>query len=123
MRKRFKRVRARNSSSFRARRGRSSSSLNPMSLIVGGALYGAVRQYASNALQPVTSMIPLGNIADEVVLGTAGYLLATKTSGMLKDVGRAALTIEAARIGEAIISGQVSLGNASQSTTSAYVYG
>lgn len=110
--------RARHSSSF-YRRGKSSQGLKPMTLILGGAVYGAVRQYASNAIAPLTASIPLGNISDEVVLGTAGYLLATKTKGITRDIGRAALTIEAARIGEAVVTGQVMGGG----TIGTFVYG
>lgn len=96
-------------------RSRRSGSGNPMAMIIPAMAYGAVREKISTALTPLTSKIPLGNIADEVVLGLAAYLVAKKTSGLLSQVGKAALVIEAARIGEAAISGALG-GMASSST-------
>ena len=47
------------------------------------------------------------------VLGIAGYLLAKNTSGMIADVGRAALTVEAANVGH------MAVGSAAQKQTTA----
>ena len=93
-------------------RSKSSSSMKPTSILLAAGVYGAFREKLSNMLTPITSKIPLGNIADEAVLFGAGYLVAKKTSGVLKEVGKAAMFIEAARLGEAVISGQIGLGSA-----------
>jgi hypothetical protein len=86
-------------------------------IALGAVAYGAIRQYASNALLPVTSKIPLGTLSDEAVLGVASYLLYKKTKGLPSEIGKAGLYIEMARIGEALISGQViPFGNTSVSS-------
>jgi hypothetical protein len=84
--------------------------------------YGAARQYLSNWLAPVTAKVPLGSIADEVVMGGVCYLAAKNTSGMIRDMAVKGLVIENARLGEAIISGQV-LGGMTTSSASGYTYG
>jgi len=79
--------------------------------------YGAGRVYLSQLVAPVTSKIPLGNYADEVVLGVGGYLLAKKGNGMVRDFGRAMLTVEAAAVGHQLMSqglGSVTTGNNGQ---------
>lgn len=104
----------------RKRKGyRQGKSLNPMKIAIGAAIYGAVRQKASNALAPITAKVPLGSIADEVVLGGLSYLGAKKLKGIAKDVCIAGMTIEAARIGEALISGAIL---SSSSTSSGNIF-
>lgn len=92
-----------------------------MMSILGGMAYGAVRQKASDALAPFTAKIPLGNISDEVAMGAIA-ILAKKTVGrkmpLIKDIANAAIAIESARIGEAIITGQVGLGGMTASSSS-----
>jgi hypothetical protein len=89
-----------------------------MGLIVGGAAYGATREKLSNILSPITARIPLGNVADEVVLGTAAYFVAKKSNNkMVKDYARAALTVEAARLGEAAVNGELNILGAARATT------
>jgi hypothetical protein len=109
------------------RKSTSSGNGGIMALIGGAMIYGAFREKASDAIQPLTSKIPLGNIADEVVLGAAGYFAAKKGTGIVKEIGKAALTIEAARIGEAVVNGQLNLSGNSQSSnstnSSTYMYG
>lgn len=106
-----KRRSVRGSSSFmvkRRRSGRGSKNfgLKKMSgLLVGAGIYGALRERISDGIAPLTSKIPIGSIADEVVLLFAGSLVAKKTKGMLSDVGRAAAVIEASRIGVALSDG------------------
>lgn len=94
-----------------------SAGVSPEGLILPSMIYGAVREKASNMLTPITSKVPLGNVADEVVLGGIAYFVAKKFSSnkMIRDVARAALTVEAARLGEAVINGQVGLGGTSTS--------
>jgi len=89
-------------------------------------LYGGVRQYASNAIAPVTSMIPLGGLADEVGMAAVCYLVQKHTSGMIANVARKGLVIENARVGEAIVQGGLGgLFNTSSGQTSSNsgVYG
>jgi len=86
--------------------------------------YGALRGYTSQLLAPLTAKIPLGDIADEVVMGFANYMIAKNTSGMIKDVALKGLTIENARLGEAVISGGLgSLTRGTGSTTEGFIYG
>jgi len=80
-------------------------SISPMKIVLPAAIYGAGRQYLVNLAAPVTSMVPLGAYADEAVLGIGGYLLAKKTRGMLRNIGVAMLTIEAASLGSQLIKG------------------
>lgn len=75
-------------------------------------LYGGVRAKTSNLLAPYTSRIPLGNVSDEVgmlAVTTLGKKFLFKKAGTFRDALTAGQTIELARIGEAIASGQ--LGN------------
>ena len=73
-------------------------------------LYGAVRGYASNALAPLTSKIPLGGISDEVGMGILNYFLAKNTSGMIKKIATKGLIIENAMLGAGLISGGLNVG-------------
>jgi hypothetical protein len=104
----------------RHKKSYSRKGINPMKLIVGAVIYGAVREKASNALTPLTSKIPLGNIADEAVLGTAGFIAAKKGKGIIKDIGTAALLIESARVGEAIATNSLGLGGSTASSGDAF---
>lgn len=83
-----------------------STGLKPAQVLIGGGIYGALREKASNALTPLTSKIPFGNIADEAVLFGIGYFANKKMKDKtIKSVAQAAMFIEAARIGEAIADG------------------
>lgn len=70
-------------------------------------IYGGIRAKLS---QLTSQYIPgvLGQYTDEVVLGLAGYYLAKKNTGMLRNIGLAALTIESASIGNQLIAPMVS---------------
>lgn len=89
---------------------RKSSSYGLIGTIGASMAYGAFRGKLSNAMQPLTNNIPLGNISDEVALGIVA-IVAKKYLGrkmpMIAKVADSALMIESARIGEAIISGSV----------------
>ncbi len=103
---RFKRrARARSFGRKAHRRSGRSSGITPMKIIIPAAIYGAGRQYLVNLAAPLTSKIPLGQYADEAVLGVAGYMLAKKGKGFLKNVGISMLTIEAASLGSGLIGG------------------
>lgn len=95
-----------------SRRGGSRGGGGDFALIGGAMAYGAGREWLSAKLQPLTAPVAgvAGNYADEVVLGTLGYFLmkgkiplANKV-GVMRDVGRAMVVIEAARIGQSVIS-------------------
>lgn len=90
--------------------------LGKMGGLLGAAIYGAGRAKMSNALAPLTNRIPLGGISDEV-----GMILAAEAAKkfignripMVRQIATSGQYIEAARIGEAVISGQVGLGGSS----------
>lgn len=82
--------------------------VSPEGLILPSMAYGAVRSKASDALRPISNMVPLGGVADEIVLGGLAYLGAKKLNNkMAKDFCRAALVVESARLGEAVLNGGV----------------
>lgn len=76
-----------------------------LAVVAGAALYGAGREWMSNKLQPLTSKIPAGDLADEVGMGLLSYAVATNKVPfvnripMAKEIGMAGLTIESARVG------------------------
>lgn len=84
------------------------SGLSPERVLIPAFVYGAGRSALSTALVPLTSKIPLGQYADEAALGIIGYLAATKGSGMIKDVGMAMLTVEAASLGNQTLGSKLS---------------
>lgn len=54
-------------------------------------------------------MIPAGQYADELLFGAAGYYLAKKGgNSLVKQLGMAALTVEAASIGHQLVGGGAS---------------
>jgi hypothetical protein len=94
--------------------------------IVGAGIYGAFRSRIAQAMQPVTANIPLGNIGDEVLLGGLAVVLKKtvgKKFGMINPVLNGAIAIESARIGEAIATGNVGIGQSSGSSSSGYMLG
>lgn len=91
---------------------------SPVGVLVSGGLYGASRAYLSNKLSPVLSKIPLGNIADEAGLFMLAWFANKKISNkMVKDVAKAAMVVEAARMGEAVVEGSVFPSSSSSSST------
>lgn len=88
------------------------SSVRPMGFLVGGGIYGALRARLSNALSPITSKIPLGNIGDEVGLFALHYFLNKQVKNkIVKDITLSGMAVESARIGEAVTTGGVFGGN------------
>lgn len=96
---------------FRRKRGGSrGEGGNPLGLILGAAIYGAGREWTSQKLAPLTRPIAgiAGQYADEVVMGGLGYLLMKGKIPFLgkfklaRDIGKAALIIESARIGSGV---------------------
>lgn len=106
----------------KTRRFYGNGGLKPTAVLIGGGAYGAVRSKVSDLLAPVTSRIPLGSIADEVGMFALAYLAHKKGGKMLKNVAMAGMAVEAARMGEALISGSAfSSGGASVSNTFATI--
>jgi len=70
--------------------------------------YGAVRGQIANLITPVTNMIPMGDIADELGMGLVCYFAAKNMNGMVRDVAIKGLVIENARLGEALLGGLLS---------------
>lgn len=105
---RFKR-KARRSSFARRSYARSrarSKGISPASVILPAMVYGGVRAKISALVNQYVPGV-LGQYTDEVVLGLAGYWLAKKQSGMLRNIGLAALTIESASVGNQLIAPMV----------------
>lgn len=87
--------------------------MGDMGIVAAGALYGAGREWMSDKLAPITSKVPAGQYADEVVMGTIGYFLMKGKIPMLnkiplsREFGRAALIIESARVGAGVTNGML----------------
>lgn len=112
-RKRVKRVFA----GFKKRRSSRSNGggSDATGLILAGALYGAGRPYIERVM-PSQISNALGGYGDEAVLGVAGYFAAKGKLGnnkLIKNIGKAALVIESARV-----AGSFTAGMTNQSTTS-----
>lgn len=90
-------------------------------MALGAIIYGAARQKTSQMVAPYTSKLPLGNISDEVgmlAITTLGKKFLFKGKGVIRDALTAGQTIELARIGEAVVSGDLGLFNGSSGATS-----
>lgn len=110
MARRKRTVRARSFSRFTSRRAKRnySSGENLTQTMIASAVYGGMREKVSNMLTPITSRIPLGTVADEVVLGAIHYFGAKKVKNpMLKSLFKAGLIVESARLGEAVVDGSM----------------
>jgi len=96
--------------------------MNPTKVILPALAYGAVRNIAASYATPITSKMGfLGNYADEALFGTAGYFMAKKGRGMIKQVGIAMLTVEAASVGNQL-AGQYT-GGTSTTSSNGFLYG
>lgn len=85
---------------------RKSRGLKPSQILIGGGIYGALRSYLDGAIKPLTSKIPLGTITDEAALFTLGYFAHKKfRDKTIKSAAMAAMSVEAARMGEAFRDG------------------
>jgi hypothetical protein len=87
------------------RRRKTSGFKGLMGQALGAMAYGAGREMISNKLDPITSRVPAGEIADEVVMGALSYAMMKgkipfiKNFPVSKEIGRAGFYIEMARIG------------------------
>lgn len=92
----------------------SSASTGSLLTVVGSAmLYGAVRAKLSQVTQQYLPSFA-GQYTDEVVLGVAGWYL-SKKGGMIGQLGKAALIIESASVGNQLAAGMM---NSTVSTNS-----
>jgi len=91
---------------YRARaRRRYGAGLGTTAIILGGGVYGALRNYISGAIAPITSKIPLGALADNIGMGIVSYLAYKKGSGIVKNAGMIGLGIEAAMAADDLMKG------------------
>jgi len=101
----------RRSSGNRSRKGE-------LGTFLAAALYGATRETISNFVAPLTARVPLGGIADEVVLGVGAMFLKRQVRNpQVKSFLEAAQNIEAARLGAAVASGQALQGMTKSAST------
>jgi hypothetical protein len=104
----FRRIKARRAfSGFRSKRSRSGKgSSDVLGLALAGAIYGVGRPYVEGVMPDAVSSA-LGGYGDEAVLGTVGYFAAKGKLGsnsMIKNLGKAALIIESARVASSFTS-------------------
>lgn len=113
MRRRARTTRRARSGGFRGFAKRSARKLgigkSTQAIQVDAMLYGAGRSYLAQLISPLTSKIPFGGIADEIGCGAIDYLVAKNMTGMVRDVALKGLTVENARLGEAIVQGGLNL--------------
>jgi len=104
-----RRVYARARPSFRrARRSGSSGGSNPlMNVVLPAFAYGAIRAPIKNTLMPYVPNV-LGDNTDEVAMGLAGYFLMKNTTGFMHDLGKSALIVESASLGNNLVAPMVS---------------
>jgi len=93
-------------------------------LQIDAMIYGAVRGKVSDAIEPLSSKIPVPyGLSDEVAMGLLLWGVSKYAKGgMLGQVARKGLVIENARVGEAIANGV--MGSSTQTASSStYSYG
>lgn len=74
-------------------------------LLLGGAGYGVIRE----PLSQLSAQVPLiGGLGDEVALLALSWVMATRTSGIFKKIGKAGLVIEAHNLTRNLSSGMLS---------------
>jgi hypothetical protein len=86
---------------------------------LSAGLYGALRARVSNALVPFTQQLPLGTLGDEAGMLVAlwGLKKIGRGNSLINDVAKAGTAIEWARIGEAVVNGQVNFGFGNATTS------
>jgi len=96
-------------------RSKSSYSGSVLNKVIGAGIYGAVREFASIKLAPLTQKIPLGSYSDEAGMLAANYALG-KYIHAARPVTDAGILIESARIGSKLVSGFNTTGSSSSAT-------
>lgn len=104
---------------------RKSSSTSAKLIQIDAMAYGGLRGITSDFIQsklPANLIGQFAGLADEAAMLGVSYLLAKKTGGFFKQVGLKGLTIENARVGEAVLQMILSK-TTSNSASSGFVYG
>jgi len=103
-------IRHSRSSTMAKRRGifrkSKSSGISPGQMVVGGLVYGALRQPISNFVRGLTGNVAL-NLSDEVAMGLVAWLVARRSSGIVRQAALAGLAIEASRFGSSLNIGNI----------------
>lgn len=92
----------------RSRRGSSSGMGGDLGQALAGTAYGFGRSYLSDLVKPVTDKLPLGDYADNIVLGALGWALKRGKIPLLnkvkmtKDIGNAMMITEFVLLGSDI---------------------
>ena len=88
-------------------RGRSSSS-GKVGFIAPLA-YGALRQPVANAITPAIASVGFipANLADEAGMGVLSWVAMRYGNGMVREIGKAGLIIEIARLSEGFLAGRM----------------
>lgn len=102
------------------RGGRKSQKLDLMGTVLAAGIYGVGREPVAGLISPVTNMLPVGDYKDEVGMALVSYFMAKKGTGIIKNVGKAGLTIEAYRASTSLAGG---LFGGKSSSNGTQVYG
>lgn len=114
---RFKKMRryTRKAAKAYKRYGRSKGSTNVFTIMAAGAVYGVARPMIEKYIPASVSGFA-GGYGDELLLGTAGYMAAKgklSNNAFIKDLGKAVLVIESARVANALTAGMLNKESAS----------
>ena len=91
-----------------------------MGTVLAAGIYGVGREPVAGLISPVTNMLPVGDYKDEVGMAVLSYFMAKKGKGIIRNVGKAGLTIEAYRASTSLAGGLFGAGTGKSSTT---IYG
>jgi len=98
------------------RRSRGSSSGGKMNWLAALA-YGAIRSPVANRVTPTVASLGIipADLADEAGMGAISFAAQKYGSGMIKDMGKAGLVIETARLAESFLGSRMSSSSATSS--------
>lgn len=115
---RFRKMRRRASRNFKrySRRSGSSSGLKPMDVVIGGAIYGAGRQFVADFIPDFGTFGPVSS--DNLVVGAAAMLGMKQKNKIIKAASTVALGTEIA----AVVSKMVQQQTATPTQSAGYVY-
>lgn len=88
---------------------------------ISAGIYGAVRAKVAEWVTPFSNMLPLGNMSDEVVLYIANRFVEKRVPA-LRGVAHNGRIVEAARIGELLMTQGLSFGGGQSSTNSGKLF-
>lgn len=88
---------------FKRSKSKNRTGIDLMIDVLFPVAYGAGREFINDKLDPITSKVPLGVIADEAVLGTLAFIGHKKLKNpMAKKSLKNVLIIECASVGQTI---------------------